>query len=200
MLHNHILTTIVASHRTAKTLNQFLKCIEPQIKLILLLHYHILTNARREKRKHGWTLSGSLLRLTGAAAWGASVPAPKGGRPQDLQEPAWDETKEEEQRAPWAPSLPNLGSNPRATHLPNLGLKEDGGFGLQVAELPELAGGGGVAGGRWGRRGRRSRRGLRLRPAGGGPPRASRRRRRCRWPAGSAGTAASACRRRSSPS
>ena len=64
-----------------------------------------------------------------------------GGRPQDLQEPAWDETKEEKQRAPWAPSLPNLGSSPRATHLPNLGLKEDGGFGLQAAVLPKLAGG-----------------------------------------------------------
>jgi len=161
VLHNHILTTIVASHRTAKTLNQFLKCIEPQIKLILLLHYHILTNARREKRKHGWTLSGSLLRLTGAAAWGASVPAPKGGgRPQDLQEPAWDETKEEKQRAPWAPSLPNLGSSPRATHL-----QMGGGCGSSARIWQEE---GGVEGGR------------RLRPAGGGPPRASRR------PAGSA--------------
>ena len=90
----------------------------------------------------------------------------RGGRPQDLQEPAWDETKEEKQRAPWAPSLPNLGSSPRATHLqmgggaapaPGSGrrkaeLKEDGGFGLQAAVLPELAGGGGVAGGRRGRR------------------------------------------------
>ena len=68
----------------------------------------------------------------------------KGGRPQDLQEPAWDETKEEKQRATWAPSLPNLGSSPRATHLQmgggaapasgygrrTAGLQADDGFGL----------------------------------------------------------------------
>jgi len=104
-----------------------------------------------------WFLA-SLDRCSGVGGFSSCT---KGGRPQDLQEPAWDETKEEKQRAPWAPSLPNLGSSPRATHLqmgggaaPALGsgrrkaeLKEDGGFGLQAAALPELAGSGGIAGG-----------------------------------------------------
>ena len=137
-----------------------------------LLHYHILTNARREKRKHGWTLSGSLLRLTGAAAWGASVPAPKGGA---------------------------TSGSARAGMGWNEGGGTEGAMGTITAESrveppSNSPAESRVEGGR------------RLRPAGGGTPRASRRRRRCRWPVGSAGsaesagTAASACRRRASPS
>ena len=156
MLHNHILTTIVASHRTAKTLNQFLKCIEPQIKLILLLHYHILTNARRERESMvgPCLVLASLDRCSGVGGFSSCTKG--GGRPQDLQDLAWDETKEEKQRAPWAPSLPNLGSSPRATHL-----QMGGGCGSSARIWQEE---GGVEGGR------------RLRPVGGVPPRASRRR------------------------
>ena len=112
-----------------------------------------------------WFLA-SLDRCSGVGGFSSCTKG--GGRPQDLQEPAWDETKEEKQRAPWAPSLPNLGSSPRATHL-----QMGGGCGSSARIWQEE---GGVEGGR------------RLRPAGGGPPRASRRRRCCRRPAGSAGS------------
>ena len=75
---------------------------------------------------------------------GALVPAPKWGRPQGLQEPAWEERNEEKQRAAWAPSLPDLVLSPRETHLQmgggmtpapgygrrTAGLQADDGFGL----------------------------------------------------------------------